>query len=119
MEESFRRRLPKYWRLPRNYDGTRPTTRSLGELLPVVLAKVGEAYSERPDMVLAAWPEIVGEKIAPLTEAVSLSEGILVVKVKNSTLHSLLAGRDKGKILGRLQKQFPQAAIKRIVFRIG
>jgi hypothetical protein len=41
------------------------------------------------------------------------------VKVKNSTLHSLLSQNDKPRILQLLRQQFPNAEIKNIYFRIG
>ena len=101
------------------YNTTALTTRRLDDLLPGVLQKIGRIHQMRPDLVLAAWPEIIGEKLAPMTQAVSFEEGILVVKVKNSTLHSLLSQNDKFRILRKLRQKFPKMAIKNIVFRIG
>lgn len=106
-------------RTPKNYDGTKVTTHKMTDLLPVVLSQIGEAYKDRPDLLLASWPDIIGPKLASMTHAVSFVEGVLVVKVKNSTLHSLLSQRDKLKILESLRQKFPKIAIKNIVFRIG
>lgn len=106
-------------RTPRNYDGTQVTTHKFNELLPSVLEQIGESYKERPDLILAAWPGIIGTKLATMTQAVSLEEGVLIVKVKNSTLHSLLTQRDKPRILQLLRSKFPKVNIKNILFRIG
>lgn len=106
-------------RTPKNYDGTALTTHKMTELLPIVLETIGEVYKERPDLILASWPTIIGSKIAPMTQAVSFKEGILVVKVYNSTLHSVLSQKDKPAILRILREKFPKAQIKNIVFRIG
>jgi len=106
-------------RTPRNYDGTRITTKRLTDVLPDVLNKVCSVYQNRSDLILAAWPMIIGPKLAGMTRAVSFHEGILVVKVKNSTLYSLLSQNDKPRILGHLRKQFPSVEIKNILFRIG
>lgn len=106
-------------RLPRNYNGTGITTHRIGDLLTDVLAELSIIYHERPDLLLAAWPEIIGPQLANMTQAVSFIDGILVVKVKNSTLYSLLSQHDKPKILYSLRQKFPRANIKNIVFRIG
>ena len=109
----------KLRRTPRNYDGSKTTTHHVNELLSLVLAGISEAYQERPDLILASWPEIIGQQLASMTHAVSFYEGVLVVKVKNSTLHSLLSQNDKSRILARLREKFPKVSIRNIVFRIG
>lgn len=106
-------------RTPKNYDGTEVTTHRVTDLLPVVLAQIGEAYQDRPDLILASWPEIIGSQLSSMTQAISFNEGVLVVKVKNSTLHSLLSQNDKPRILSSLKKRFPKVEIKNIIFRIG
>jgi predicted nucleic acid-binding Zn ribbon protein len=112
--------LKKNWRrTPKGYDGTELTTKNLGDLLPSILAKVGDAYSDRADLILASWPDVIGPKLAPMTQVQSFQEGVLFVKVKNSTLHSLLCQHDKQKILMTLRQKFPKVDIKNIVFRIG
>jgi hypothetical protein len=106
-------------RTPKNYDGTQVTTHRISDLLPVVLVEIGTVYQDRPDLILAAWPSIVGSTMAPMTQAISFQEGVLVVKVKNSTLHSLLSQQDKPKILAALRNKFPNIDIKNVFFRIG
>lgn len=106
-------------RTPKNYDGTKVTTRHVSELLPLVLGEIGELYSARPDLVLAAWPEVIGPKLALMTQAVSFNEGVLLVKVKNSSLYSLLSQHDKQRILNSLRSRFPRVEIRNVVFRIG
>ena len=89
------------------------------ELLPRVLAKIGEVYQQRADLILAMWPEIMGPKLAAMTQAVSFTDGILVVKVKNSTLHSVLNQYEKLRLLNQLRQKFPHVEIKNIYFHIG
>lgn len=91
----------------------------MADLLPGVLAKIGEVYQQRADLILAMWPDIIGAKLATMTQAVSFVDGVLVVKVKNSTLHSLLSQNDKFRILNLLRQKFPHTEIKNIYFRIG
>ncbi len=106
-------------RIPRNYDGTTPTGQELKKLLPDVLGKIGIHHAERPDLLLAAWSEVIGPRLAKYTEAVSFREGVLTVKVKNSTLYSLLAEHEKQRLLKSLQEKFPSVTIKNLIFRIG
>lgn len=108
-----------YRRVPRHYDGTRPTTHRMVDVLPAVLSHIGRIYQQQPDLILAAWPEIIGPHLQAMTEAVSYVEGILTVKVKNSTLYSLLRQKDKPKILRSLREKFPRAEIRDVYFRLG
>ena len=106
-------------RRSRDYDGTALTAHDVAEYLPSVLHNIGKIYQQRPDLVLAAWPEIVGKQLAPMTEAVSFADGFLVVKVNNSTLYSLLSQNDRPRILKSLRQKFPRITIKNILFRMG
>jgi hypothetical protein len=108
-----------YSRTPRQYDGTKVTTHRMTDLLPPILAKIGESYQQRADLILAMWPEIIGPQLAAMTQAVSFIEGVLLVRVKNSTLHSLLSQNDKHRLLRLLRQKFPHIEIKMICFRIG
>lgn len=109
----------KLRRTPRNYDAIQSPARELSSLLPQWLTHVSARFKDRPDLILQAWPELIGEKLAPMTTAVSFIEGVLTVKVKNSSLYSLLVQHEKAKLQSRLQKKFPSVKIVNIVFRLG
>lgn len=109
----------KNFRKQRDYDGPGLTTYRVSDLLTNALAHIGNTYQDRPDLVIAAWPTVIGPKLATMTQVVSFCEGVLIVKVKNSTLHSLLSQHDKPRILKTLRQNFPRVDIKTIVFRIG
>ncbi len=106
-------------RTPRYYDDVGLVTKALSELLPEWMANASARFQDRPDLVLLAWPEIIGEKLAPMTHAVSFIDGVLTVKVKNSSLYSLLVQHERGRLLGLLHKKFPSVKIQNIVFRLG
>jgi hypothetical protein len=106
-------------RTQRHYDGTKPTGKEIKNLLTDLLGKIGESQENRYDLILAAWPELIGKKLAPYTEASSFRDGILTVKVKNSTLYSLLSQHEKPRLLKSLQEKFPSVTIKNLIFRIG
>ena len=106
-------------RTPKNYDGTAGTTHKMSDILGNVIEKIRNKQKDRPDLILQAWPEVIGSKLALMAQAVSFDEGVLHVKVKNSTLHSLLCNQDKPRIIASLKAKFPRVIIKNIVFRIG
>lgn len=109
----------KFKRTPRFYDGTEVTSRQLKEVIPFVLKKVKGAYGHRSEEILAAWPDVIGKRLAGMTSAESFYDGILRVRVKNSTLLSLLKQYEKSRIISQMRRQFPGVEIKTILFRIG
>jgi len=109
----------KLRRTPRGYDNTQPTNKDLGTLLGEWLTKTAHSFRDRPDLILLSWPEIIGEKLAHMATAVSFVDGVLTVKVKNSSLYSLLVQHEKNRLLGMLQRKFPSVRIENIVFRLG
>lgn len=103
----------------RNYDGTALTSSQLRDILPSVLSEIGAAYGERGDLVIAAWPELVGPELAQMAQAVSFREGVLNVRVHNSTLYALLTQRERPRLLKSLRLKFPKTEIRNIAFRMG
>lgn len=94
------------------------TNKQLKDLLPKVLGNIGALHRDRPDLILAAWPQIVGEKLADMAKAVAFENGVLYVKVSNSTLYSLLSQHERGRLLKLLREKFPSVEIKNIHFRV-
>ena len=95
------------------------TSREIKHLLPTFLRAVGKKHQERPDLILAAWPEVLGPRLAPMTRAVSFIEGHLNIKVRNSSLLSLLVQHERKRLLKELRQKFPNATIRNIQFTIG
>jgi hypothetical protein len=91
----------------------------VSDVLPKILSKISGGYQERGDLLLAAWPGIIGPAMAQMTEAVSFVDGVLTVKVKNSSLLSLLSRHEKFRIQKALEDRFPRAGIRNIIFRIA
>ena len=91
----------------------------LKALLTGFLKELSSKQAQRPDLLLAAWPEVIGEKLAPMTQAVLFDKGVLHIKVKNSTLLSLLVQHEGPKLLARLKQKFPSLKIQNITFRLG
>ena len=106
-------------RTPRNYDQVDPTNKEISNLLQEWMAKASHSFQDRPDLILLSWPEIIGEKLAPMTTALSFVEGVLTVRVRNSSLYSLLVQHERNRLLGVLRQKFPSVKIVNIVFRLG
>lgn len=103
-------------RTPKYFDGTARTTKTLAELLPDALNGIRNRSGNQGDEIFSFWSEVIGGKMGPLTEPVSFVDEVLTVKVKSSTLYSLLCQHERGRLLKELQKKF---TIRNIVFRIG
>ena len=100
-------------------DRSERTNKQLQDLLPKMLSGIGALHRDRPDLIVAYWPQLIGEKLSGMTQAVSFDQGVLYVKVSNSTLYSLLAQHERGRLLKSLREKFPQVEIKNIHFKIG
>jgi hypothetical protein len=103
-------------RTPRNYSGVENPVKKMTDLLPEMLNDLGRRAGDRREEVFRFWLDLIGEKMAPMTQPVSLVDGVLTVKVKSSTLYSLLVQHEKPRLLGRLQEKF---SIRNLVFRVG
>jgi hypothetical protein len=101
------------------YNSTQNTNKHIADILPRVLDHIAKIHGVRPDLILMAWPELIGEKFAPMTKAVSFRDGILTVNVNNSTLFSILSQHEKKRLLLDLRKKFPAVPIRDLLFRLG
>ncbi len=95
------------------------TSKPIQSLLPHFLDQVNRNCDQRYDLIPLAWPEIVGEKLAPMTRAGVFKDGVLEVKVTNSTLLSILNHTEKKILLKKLKEKFPKTDIREIRFRLS
>lgn len=100
-------------------DRTETTSKPIQGVLTNYLKGIKKSFDDRPDLILNAWPELVGASLAPMTQAISFLNGILTVQVSNSSLLSLLSQQEKPRLLNLLRGRFPGSHIQNIVFRIG
>lgn len=106
-------------RIPKNYQGRAPTGRLIQNLLPEILESFEKVFDKHGDLVIDMWPEVIGERLAPMTKAVAFVDGTLKVKVNNSSLLSLLEMHEKKKLIESLRKKLPSIKIINIHFSIG
>ncbi|WP_194844415.1 DUF721 domain-containing protein [Candidatus Clavichlamydia salmonicola] len=102
-----------------NYDQKKVTSKHMSDVAEKWLDSLKRLRKTRPDLILAAWPRIVGPEMAVNTQAVSFLKGILTVKVKNSVSYSILQQYDKQILLKSLCEEFPELLIESIQFRLG
>lgn len=90
---------------PRFFSGIQITSHPLQHLLGKWLRAFDKRIQTSPEKAFFAWDSVVGPRIASLARPLSFEDGILIVKVQNSTLLSLLAGAERDQIANRLRKQ--------------
>jgi hypothetical protein len=88
----------------------------MAEMLPEMLEKLAKKAGDPKEEIFRFWFTLIGEKMAPMTEPVSFADGVLTVKVKSSTLYSLLVSHERTRLLRQLQEKF---SIRNLVFRVG
>ena len=90
----------------------------VGGLVDQLLADRGVADQVRRQSVIEEWPGLVGDAIAGVTNARSMSEKTLFVEVRSSPWLMELEMM-KGDILKRVNAGRDDAPIERIVFVLG
>jgi hypothetical protein len=103
-------------RTKRSFDGTSPTGKKISDLLPKILTDLECRVGDEKDAVFHLWFTLMGEKMAPFTQPLSLKNGVLTIKVKSATLYALLVQHEKTRLLKAIQANFQ---VKDIVFRVG
>lgn len=106
-------------RHPKNYNGAKKTTWFASDLATLIVKRVTQTTEERPDLILAAWADMMGKERADRIQAERFVKGVLYVCVSNSMLFSLIRAREKEQYLNELRRRFPKTQIERIFFRMG
>jgi hypothetical protein len=103
-------------RTKRHFNGTAPTGKKISEILPLVLNEIEKKTGGDREKIFQFWRSLLGEKMALLTQPISLKNGILTIKIKSATLYSLLCQHEKARLLKEMQAKFE---IIDLVFRVG
>ncbi len=93
--------------------------RQLKDLLAGFIDDIQTKVDLRPDLILEEWEKIIDPRWKGMTVASSFEKGTVVVKVKNTTLYSLLIQHEGSKLLKKLQLKFPDSGINKLKFCIG
>ena len=97
----------------------RDTSKPIGETLAKVMAGLGLKDRLKEHEVLQAWRDIVGDFIAGHSNPQRLQDGVLYVRVLQSTVHYELDRVWKPQILDKLKKRFGAKTVREIKFRLG
>ena len=109
----------KPYRFKRKGNSNASTFCHLKNLLPSVLDHIENRRIEGGNVVVITWPKVVGKRLSSMTEALYFEEGVLFVKVKNSSLYSLLVEHEKQRLLNELKARLPKIKICNIRFKMG
>jgi len=87
----------------------------IGEVLAGVLEDAGVLRQFERLGVLDLWPEIVGERVAAVTEARNVDDTVLIVEVRSSAWLMEL-NMMKGDLLKRVNEHATETPMDRLVF---
>lgn len=88
---------------------------TIGSIVNAVLAERGYLAPVREWGVVNAWPRIVGEKLASVTECSRVETGVLFVRVASSSWRQEISYVKK-QILDSIRRETPCTSINDIVF---
>jgi predicted nucleic acid-binding Zn ribbon protein len=118
MTPDLRAKVLSEWRGYREGAPSQDRAQSVGATLEGVMKKLGLDERLTEGQINAAWKSIVGDWYAVHTCPDRLREGILYVRVIQSSVHYEL-DRSKPQILKKLKTRFSSARIRDVRFRIG
>jgi predicted nucleic acid-binding Zn ribbon protein len=119
MTPELRAKVLSEWRGYREPAARPDRARLVGETLEKVMRDLGLDDRLTEGQVLAAWKDIVGEWFALHTCPDRLRDGVLIVRVVQSSVHYELERNWKPKIVQNLKKRFGGNRIRDIKFRLG
>jgi len=119
MTPELRTKVLSEWRGYREKANAPDRTHAVSESLEKVMKQLGLQERLTESQILAAWKEIVGEWFSLHTCPDRLRDGILFVRVVQSSVQFELDRNWKPKIIQKLKARFPSTRIREIKFRIG
>ncbi len=103
-------------------DGARQRTRNrrgpepLGQILAGLLQTSGIGPKLRQGLAVTVWPEVVGDKLARVTNAVACREGRLYVEVSSPVWMQELAFL-QSELLDRLNQRLGKRTVRKLVLK--
>ena len=94
------------------------TAKSMGPLVNALMKELGLASRVTEEEIIGAWQEMVGEFLANHSKPSRLFEGILYVRVLQSSMKFELETTWKREILQKLKKRFGKA-VRDVRFKMG
>jgi predicted nucleic acid-binding Zn ribbon protein len=119
MTPNLRAKVLSEWRGYRERAAPADRTQVVGETLEKVMRQLGLAERLTEGQILAAWKDIVGEWFALHTCPDRIRDGVLYVRVVQSTVFYELDRNWKPKIIQKLKARFGPNRVRDVRFRIG
>lgn len=119
MTPDLRARVLSEWRGYRERPAAPDRAQAVGDTLEKVMRQLGLQERLTEAQILSAWKEIVGDWFALHTCPERIRDGILYVRVVQSSVHCELDRNCKPKILQKLKARFGAGRVRDIRFRIG
>jgi len=119
MNSDLRAKVLSEWRGYRERPAQTDRTQAVGDTLEKVMRQLGLAERLTEGQILAAWKDIVGEWFALHTFPDRIRDGVLYVRVVQSSVHYELDRNWKPKIIQKLKTRFGANRVRDIRFRIG
>jgi len=119
MTPDFRAKVLSEWRGCREYIPRPDRAQAVGDTLEKVMRQLGLQERLTESQILAAWKDIVGDWFALHTCPDRIRDGVLYVRVVQSSIHYELDRNWKPKIIQKLKARFGPSRVRDIRFRIG
>ena len=119
MTPELRSRVLADWRGYREEKAKPDRAQAVAACLEKVMTQLGLAERLTESQVLGAWKEIVGDWFALHTCPDRIRDGVLYVRVVQSSIHYELDRNWKPKIIQKLKARFGPSRVRDIRFRIG
>jgi len=119
MSPDLRAKVVSEWRGYREKTSPPDRAQAVGETLEAVMRKLGLAERLTEGQILGAWKEIVGDWFALHTCPERIRDGVLYVRVIQSSVHYELDRNCKARIIQKLKARFGASRVRDIRFRVG
>jgi len=119
MTSELRAKVLSEWRGYREKAAPADRMQSVGDALEGVMRKLGLQERLTEGQIFKAWKEIVGDWFALHTCPDRIRDGVLYVRVVQSTVHYELDRNCKARIIQKLKARFGAGRVRDIRFRIG
>ena len=119
MTPDLRAKVLSEWRGYREKPSPPDRTQAVGETLEKVMRQLGLHERLTESQILSAWKDIVGEWFALHTCPDRIRDGVLYVRVVQSSVHYELDRNWKPKIIQKLKARFGASRVRDIRFRVG
>lgn len=119
MSPDLRARVLSEWRGYREKGSGEDRTQGVGDALEKVMVKLGLSERLTEGQIQGAWKDIVGEWFALHTWPERMRDGVLYVRVVQSSVHCELDRNWKPEIIRKLKTRFGGKKVRDVKFKVG